>query len=54
MSDDATMAALARNLARALMDFAYTRKDEDRKRVNDLQSQLCIQLRREEGHPPPA
>ena len=46
--DDAALAVLARQLAQALMDFAYSRKDEDRKRVNDLQARLCSIIRREE------
>jgi hypothetical protein len=48
MSDDATLAALARDLAQALMDAAYTRRDEDKKRVNELQQRLCALVRREE------
>jgi hypothetical protein len=47
-SNDAVIATVARSLAHALMDFAYTRKDEDRKRVNELQQQLCAYVQREE------
>lgn len=49
MIDETTLAALARQLGQALMDYAYTRKDEDRKRVNDLQATLCSYIRREES-----
>lgn len=45
---DAELASIARNLANALMDFAYTRKDEDKKRVNALQSELCARVKEEE------
>jgi hypothetical protein len=40
MKDDAKIAAIARNLAEALQDWAYTRKDEDKKRVTALNSEL--------------
>jgi hypothetical protein len=40
MTDDAKIAAIARNLAEALQDWAYTRKDEDKKRVTALNSEL--------------
>lgn len=46
--DDKELVSLARELATALRDFAYTRKDEDRKRVNDLQTQLCARVIEEE------
>ena len=38
---DASIAAIARNLAEALCDFAYARKDEDKKRVAALHYELC-------------
>ena len=38
---------VARSLADALSDFAYTRKDEDKKRVAALSHELC-QLRKAE------
>ena len=31
--DDAKIASIARGLVEALLDFAYTRKDDDKKRV---------------------
>lgn len=37
----------ARALADALSDFAYTRRDDDKKRVAELQHQLC-QMRKDE------
>ena len=45
--DDAKIAALGRQLAEALSDFAYTRKDEDKKRVAYLQSALCAAVKAE-------
>ena len=41
---DMTQAALA--LVDALEDFAYTRKDEDKKRVTECQTQLCFMARK--------
>ena len=38
---DQQIVTVARNLAEALRDFAYTRKDEDKKRVTALQTELC-------------
>jgi len=38
---DAHIAAIGRRLAEALSDVAYTRKDEDKKRVAQLNMQLC-------------
>jgi hypothetical protein len=40
MPDDSKIAAIARNLAEALQDYAYTRKDEDKKRVAATQTEL--------------
>lgn len=37
----------ARNLADALSDYAYTRKDDDRKRVTQLQHELCQERKKE-------
>jgi hypothetical protein len=45
---DAAMAAAGRALAVALMDFAYSRKDEDRKRVAAAESELCQGYRAEQ------
>lgn len=44
---DKSIAAVGRRLAEALSDFAYTRKDEDKKLVAALQSELCQTLRNE-------
>ena len=45
---DSELASIARNLAHALMDYAYTRKDDDRKRLNALQTELCAAVKQEE------
>ena len=37
----------ARNLADALSDYAYTRKDDDKKRVLQLQHELCQERKKE-------
>lgn len=47
--DDAHMARIARELANALQDWAYTRKDEDKKRVTEWQTSLVQALRKEEA-----
>lgn len=44
---DADVAAVARNLAEALRDAAYTRKDEDKKRVAQLNYELCAAVKKE-------
>jgi hypothetical protein len=49
--NDALMASIARNLAEALSAFAYTRKDEDKKRVAQLHSELCAAWRSENAEP---
>lgn len=41
MFDDGKIAKIGRDLAEALSDWAYSRKDEDKKRVVSLQHQLC-------------
>jgi len=41
---DMTIAALA--LVDALEDYAYTRKDEDKKRVTECQTGLCLMTRK--------
>lgn len=46
--NDQQIAAIARNLAVALRDLAYTRKEEDKKRVSALQTELCAAVRQEE------
>ena len=45
--DDAKIAAIARGLSEALQDFAYTRKDEDKKRVVALQVELVAATKKE-------
>jgi hypothetical protein len=47
MNDDAKIAALGRQLAEALSDFAYSRKDEDKKRIAQLQTSLCAAVKME-------
>ena len=44
---DQSMAALARQLADALSDFAYTRNDEDKKLIASLHHQPCLAARME-------
>lgn len=46
--NDTTLARIARNLAEALMDYAYTRKDEDKKRIAEYQTELCRVVRSEQ------
>ena len=41
---DVAIAALS--LADALEDFAYTRKEEDRKRIAECQTYLCAMVRK--------
>ncbi len=41
MSSDAEVARVGRELAHALADYGYSRKDEDKKRVSALQAELC-------------
>jgi len=48
MKDDAKMAAIARELAEAVRNAAYSRKDEDKKRVHILHTCLCAVARAEE------
>ena len=47
MKDDAKIAAIGRNLAEALADWAYVRKDADKKRVAELHAELCAAVREE-------
>jgi hypothetical protein len=47
MSDD-KVAAIGRRLAEALRDYAYTRKDDDKKRVVALQVELIEYVKSEE------
>jgi hypothetical protein len=45
---DQQVACVARNLASALNTFAHERRDEDRKNVSLLQTELCKVVRDEE------
>ena len=45
--NDARIAAIARGLAEALQDWAYTRKGEDKKRVTAAQTELVAAVRNE-------
>jgi hypothetical protein len=47
MQDDANIARIARGLAEALQDWAYTRKDEDKKRVTAAQTELVQAVKQE-------
>lgn len=49
MQNDSNMARIARNLAVALQDWAYTRKDEDKKRVTAAQTELVQAAKQEES-----
>ena len=44
---DQQVAMVARDLAEALCTFAYERRDDDRKHVAQLQSELCRVVRAE-------
>lgn len=45
--DDVNLARIGRNLSEALQDYAYTRKDEDKKRVVALQVELVQAVKQE-------
>lgn len=45
---DANTLRIARDLAEALRDFARTRKDEDKKRIAALHTELCREYRQEQ------
>jgi hypothetical protein len=47
MISDSELAIIARQLSEALQDFAYTRKDEDKKRVVALQVELVAATKKE-------
>jgi hypothetical protein len=47
MRNDFELASIARHLSEALQDFAYTRKDEDKKRVVALQVELVAATKKE-------
>jgi hypothetical protein len=44
---DAEVASVARKLAQALLDYAYTRKEEDKKRVTACEVELIQVIKRE-------
>ncbi len=46
--NDTKIATIARNLANALQDWAYTRKDEDKKRVAHAQVELVHAVKQEQ------
>lgn len=48
---DATMAVLARELAKVLITFAYERRDDDKKQIANLQHLLCVEYRNEQAEP---
>ena len=47
VKNDSALASIARALSEALQDFAYTRKDEDKKRVVALQVELVAATKKE-------
>ena len=53
MQNDSKIAMIARNLAEALQDWAYTRKDEDKKRVTAGQTELVQAVKAETECPTP-
>lgn len=53
MQNDAKIAMIARSLAEALQDWAYTRKDEDKKRVTAGQTELVQAVKEEADARPP-
>lgn len=53
--DDTNIARIGRQLAEALQDWAYTRKDEDKKRVTAAQTELVQAVKGEsDGRHPDA
>lgn len=54
MQNDAKIAMIARSLAEALQDWAYTRKDEDKKRVTAAQTELVQAVKGESDVRPDA
>lgn len=48
MQNDANIARIGRELANAMQDWAYTRKDEDKKRVTAAQTELVQAVKQEE------
>jgi hypothetical protein len=46
---DQELAKIARELAEALKDVAYTRKDEDKRRVTMLHLRLVMAVKEEEN-----
>jgi hypothetical protein len=47
MASDARLAALARKLGVTLIRFAYDRRDDDRKQIAVLHTELCAMVRTE-------
>ena len=50
---DEVIADIGRRLADALQDWSYTRKDEDKKRVYELQTSLVYAVKGEVAKEPP-
>lgn len=48
MQNDSNIARIGRELAVALQDFAYTRKDDDKKRIAATQFELVQAVKQEE------
>jgi F0F1-type ATP synthase delta subunit len=49
---DQSIAAIARRLAEALFDVAYSRSQEDKKRVAQLHVELCTAVKHETTETP--
>lgn len=48
---DKEVATVGRNLAEALADYAYTRKDDDKKKIAALSTELCRVVKHEKEEP---
>ena len=48
MTNDSLLAQLARDLAIALQDYGYTRKDEDKKRVHEIHARIVLAAKLEQ------
>ena len=49
MPNDAAIAAVARPLAEALINFSYSRSDADKKQIAELHFRLCDAFRAEQA-----
>jgi hypothetical protein len=44
---DAELAAIARRLGEALIEYAYSRRDDQKKLIAEIHTELCTKLRQE-------